>query len=91
MSSEIVTSIDITPAATEMLLKLWGKYTLIQTETNKHLEAFKEFERYLRSDRAVPDSFTLSPDGKVFLAPAVPEPAQFVPTATPTNTPSPTA
>jgi hypothetical protein len=42
-----VVTYNVSPAANEMLLKLWGKYTNINTEAQKHLEVFKEFEQYL--------------------------------------------
>lgn len=64
-----VVEYTISPAANEMLLKLWAKYTNINTEAQKHLEVFKEFEQYLRADLKVPAGFLLTPDGKSFVEP----------------------
>lgn len=59
--------IVISQSATDMLQKLWNKFTAIQQKAQQEHQIFMEFLEYLQKEHKVPPGYVLSNDVKSFV------------------------
>jgi hypothetical protein len=67
-------AIQISQSSTDMLQKLWNKFTGIQQKAQQEHQIFMEFLEYLQKELKVPPGYVLANDIRSFIPSAQPAP-----------------
>src|SRR4051812_11615922 len=67
-------AIAISPSSTDMLQKLWNKFTAVQQKAQQEHQIFMEFLEYLQKELKVPPGYVLANDVRSFVPSVQPAP-----------------